>query len=93
LLNNSAIKSAKLVKDAFGHPQIEITFTDAGRDQFAEITRQHIGDRLAIVVDGQVREAPVIRSEISEGVAEISGVFSENEAKALAAKINEAAEK
>jgi preprotein translocase subunit SecD len=41
------------------------------------------------VLDGQLYSAPVIRSEISEGKAQITGNFTEAEAKALATKINE----
>ena len=93
LLDQSALKSAKVVKDALGLPQIDIRFTDAGRKRFAEITRQHLHERLAMVIDGKLLSAPVIQSEIPSGEAIITGNFSEAEANALAAKINAAAGK
>jgi preprotein translocase subunit SecD len=41
-------------------------------------------------LDGHVYSAPVIRSEITGGKAQITGSFTEQEATELAAKINEA---
>jgi preprotein translocase subunit SecD len=45
---------------------------------------------IVIVVDGHLYSAPVIREEISEGKAQITGSFTEEEAQELAAKINDA---
>jgi preprotein translocase subunit SecD len=88
LLDQTALKSAKVEKDNLGQPQIAITFTENGRKRFAEVTRQSVGKRLAIVIDGQLYSAPVIRTEIPGGKAEIVGDFSEQEAQELVAKIN-----
>jgi beta-lactamase regulating signal transducer with metallopeptidase domain len=93
LLDQTALQSAKLIKGPQGDQQIEITFTSAGRKQFAEVTREHLHQRLAIIVEGKLLEAPVIQSEISGGKCQITGSFSEAEAKALAAEINAAAGK
>jgi beta-lactamase regulating signal transducer with metallopeptidase domain len=93
LLDQSAVKSAKEIKDHLGSPQIEIAFTRDGGKQFAEVTREHLHQRLAMVIDGKLWEAPVIQAEISGGMCQVSGSFSEAEAKALSAKINEAAGK
>jgi preprotein translocase subunit SecD len=90
LLDQSAVLFAKSSKNRLGCQEIEITFTDAGRKQFADITRQHIHERLAMVIDGRLLAAPVIQAEITEGKAEITGTFSEVEAKTLTAKINQA---
>jgi beta-lactamase regulating signal transducer with metallopeptidase domain len=93
LLDQTALKSAKLSKDQRGFPEIDLTFTDAGRKQFAEVTRQHLHQRLAIVIDGKLCSAPVIASEISGGKANINGNFSQEEAQTLTAKLNAAAGK
>jgi preprotein translocase subunit SecD len=90
LLDQSAVLSAKSSKNRMGYQEIEITFTDAGRKQFADITRQHIHERLAMVIDGKLLAAPMTQAEITEGKAEITGTFSEVEAKTLTAKINQA---
>ena len=54
------------------------------------LTKENLNKRLAIVLDGHLYSAPVIRSEISEGKAQITGSFTEEEARELAAKINNA---
>ena len=88
LLDRSDVQSAKFNRDGLGDPKIEITFTDKGRERFAEITRRNIDKRLAIVIDGKVCEAPFVRSEMTGATVEISGSFSDQEAQALADKIN-----
>jgi preprotein translocase subunit SecD len=90
LLDQTALKSAKVTTDRrTGNPLIEITFTAEGRKRFAEVTRENVGRRLAIVIEGRLYSAPTIRTEIPGGRAEISGSFSEPEARELAAKITE----
>jgi preprotein translocase subunit SecD len=89
-LDQTAVQSAQLVKGPQGDRQIEITLTAAGRKTFAEVTREHLHQRLAIVIDGKLLTAPNIQSEITGGKCQITGSFSEAEAKALAAEINAA---
>jgi SecD/SecF fusion protein len=66
---------------------IQIVFTADGKKRFAEVTRESVGRRLAIVIDGRLHSAPRIMTAIPGGKAEISGSFSEPEARELAAKI------
>lgn len=91
LLDQSALKSAVVRKDALGHAVINVEFTKAGAEKFADVTRQNVGSRLGIVVDGRLCQAPVIRDPITGGAASISGSFTAAEAQDLAAKINAAA--
>jgi RNA polymerase sigma factor (sigma-70 family) len=91
LMDYTAISSATATTDpSSGASQINVEFSEVGKELFAAITKENINKRLAIVVDGHLYSAPVIRSEISEGKAQITGSFTEEEAKALAAKINDA---
>jgi len=91
LMDQTSLKSAAVITNKFdGSLQIEIKFTARGQQGFAEVTGQNIGDRLAIIIDGQVITAPRINTEISDGIAEITGVFSKQETIELANKINEA---
>jgi preprotein translocase subunit SecD len=91
LLDYTAIRSATVTTNmSSGAPQIDIEFSEVGKELFAAITKENINKRLAIVLDGQLFSAPVIRSEISEGKAQITGSFTEEEARELAAKINDA---
>ncbi len=91
LLEQTAIRSVTARRNASsGAPEIEVEFSDEGKELFAAVTKENINKRLAIVLNGQVYSAPVIRSEISGGKATITGNFTEEEAKELAARISEA---
>ena len=91
LLDERDLQSAKLIVGNQGEPQIEITFTDAGREKFGQVTRALLHQRLAIIVDGQLMSAPNLQSEITSGIGQITGSFSAAEAAALAEKLNAAA--
>lgn len=93
LLDQTAVKSAKPAKDALGRHVVYIDLTYAGAREFAEVTRQNIHKRLAIIINGQLCEVPRIQVEISNGKFAISGSFSKQEAKDLASKINSALSK
>jgi preprotein translocase subunit SecD len=43
---------------------LELNLTEAGKARFSDYTRQNTGTRLALVLDSEVRSAPVIASEI-----------------------------
>jgi RNA polymerase sigma factor (sigma-70 family) len=91
LLDYTAIRSATVTRsESSGAPEISIEFSDVGKELFADITRENLNKRLAIVLNGHLYSAPVIRSEIPGGKALITGSFTEAEASELAAKINDA---
>ena len=90
LLDQTAIKSARVRMDSFGQPIIDINFTDAGAKRFAEVTQQNVHKRLAIVIDGQLCEAAIIAEPILGGRVSIAGSFSKQEAADLVQKINAA---
>jgi preprotein translocase subunit SecD len=71
-----------------GEPIVALTFNSEGRDLFAKITREHKGEVLAIFLDGAVISSPVIRDEITDGKAIISGGFTADEAKSLVRDLN-----
>lgn len=91
LMDYTAIQAATATKDAStGALRIDVEFSEVGKELFAAVTRENLNQRLAIVLDGQLYAAPVIRGEISQGKAQITGNFTEEEATELAAKINAA---
>jgi SecD/SecF fusion protein len=55
-----------------------------GTKRFADISTRHVGDPFAIVLDGKVISAPVIREPILGGQGQISGNFSVQQANDLA---------
>jgi SecD/SecF fusion protein len=56
-----------------------------GAKQFGDITSAHVGEPFAILLDGTVLSAPVIREPITGGSGQISGDFTAEEASSLAA--------
>lgn len=63
---------AKVVPTAMGEPQIVVTFTPDAGARFEAYTAAHVGERLAIVLDGVVLMAPLIREKIAGGTIAIS---------------------
>ena len=70
--------------DEFGNPVVSISYDSRGTRKFADLTRENVGKRMAIVLDGEVYSAPVLREPILGGSAQISGSFSVTEANDLA---------
>lgn len=68
----------------FGEPYVSLALNSKGSELFYAITQSNVGKRLAIVLDGKVQSAPVIREPIPSGQAQISGSFSVQEANDLA---------
>jgi preprotein translocase subunit SecD len=65
-------------------PVVSFRFDTAGAKRFADTTQQHVREYLAIVLDGKVISAPVIREPILGGNGIISGSFTTESAKDLA---------
>ena len=55
-----------------GEPYVSVEFNPAGARVFSELTEANVGKRLAIVLDGNVHSAPVMRERIFPGQAQIS---------------------
>ncbi|MFO0997472.1 MAG: protein translocase subunit SecD [Alphaproteobacteria bacterium] len=65
-------------------PVVSFRFDGAGAKKFGDATQQHTNEHLAIVLDGKVISAPVIREPILGGSGVISGSFTTQSAKDLA---------
>jgi SecD/SecF fusion protein len=66
-------------------PVVNFRFDRAGAREFAAITQANVGRPFAIVLDGKVLSAPVIREPIIGGSGQISGSFTVQEAGTLSA--------
>ena len=66
--------------------QWRVTFetTSDGSKQLAALSQKYIGKQVAIELDGEVVSAPQFNEAITQGEGEISGSFTESEAKDLA---------
>ncbi len=63
---------------------VSLTFNARGAKVFERVTEENIKKRLAIVLDGKCYSAPVIQDKIPGGKAQITGSFTQEEARDLA---------
>ena len=66
-------------------PIVSFRLNSIGASEFAAITQANVGEPFAIVLDGKVLSAPVIREPITGGSGQISGHFTVTQASDLAA--------
>jgi SecD/SecF fusion protein len=67
-----------------GQPVVDFRLDNVGARQFADITRQYVNHRFAIVLDKQVITDPVIQGVIPGGSGFITGSFTPQTANNLA---------
>lgn len=67
-----------------GEPVVNFRFNGAGARKFASATSANVGTPFAVVLDGEVITAPVIREPILGGSGQISGNFTTDGAQRLA---------
>ncbi|MFC1566953.1 protein translocase subunit SecD, partial [bacterium] len=84
-INGSYLTNAEVkVGGDYGAPYVALDFNKEGGEVFADVTERNIDRKLAIILDGVVQSAPVIRSRIPDGHAIIEGNFTPEDAKNLA---------
>jgi preprotein translocase subunit SecD len=85
IIEGSEIRSADAVSRSGmeGDYQISFNLKPAGAQKFGEWTARNIGNNLAIVLNGEVKSAPVIRSQITDS-GQIEGRFTRQTAEDLA---------
>lgn len=84
VLTGDLISNAAPAADQYNKPLVSLSFNRRGADLFEKLTGANVNKRLAIVLDGRVQSAPVIRARIAGGNASIEGNFTLNEATDLA---------
>jgi preprotein translocase subunit SecD len=84
LLTGDLIRTAEVRISDSGEPYVSIEFDSVGARVFGDVTEQNVGRNLAIILDGNVHSAPVIRERIPSGQAQITGGFTADEARDLA---------
>jgi len=84
-LSGTEISDARVSIDSrFNEYAVTLKFNSKGARRFDQLTKNHVGDRFAIILEGVVNSAPVIRERISGGSAQITGNFTPAEAHDLA---------
>ncbi|MBI5930964.1 MAG: protein translocase subunit SecD [Chloroflexi bacterium] len=87
VMTGSGLKDAAAVAGNFGQWTISFTLNDEGDQTFGDFTSAHVGDRLAIVLDGVVISAPSINQAITTGSGQITGSFTRERARVLATQL------
>ncbi len=89
VLDAADVASATTQKDPItGDNSVRVTLTEKGKERFAKLTEQSIGKRLAVIVDGKIMIAPVIRERIAGGSLVVTGNLTSKDAEELAEKFN-----
>ena len=83
VITGKDLKTAYVGVDQFGQPAVNFELKSEAAEKFEKFTEENIGERLAIILDGKVVSAPVIRSKISDR-GQITGNFTAQEARDLA---------
>jgi SecD/SecF fusion protein len=83
-LAGDIIENAMAVRGNLGEPLINFRLNSDGAKRFGEVTKNNIGQRLAIVLDGDLYSAPVIQSAIETGSGQITGHYTVEQAQQLA---------
>ena len=74
-----------------GSPVIDLKFDDEGTKLFADITKRNVGKPVAIFLDDELIQDPIIQQEIPNGQAQITGNYTVAEATAQVKRLNEGA--
>jgi preprotein translocase subunit SecD len=77
------LRNARPGRDEYNKWETDFSLTKQGAARFARFTEANIGNRLAIILDGQVRSAPTVQSRIEDS-GRITGAGTQQEASDLA---------
>jgi preprotein translocase subunit SecD len=81
-LTEDDVTQASVGVDLQGGPCIDIVFTKKGAEKMAKLSEAQIDKPLAVLVDGKVISAPIVKSKFSDR-ASITGFFTKPEAEQL----------
>ncbi|WP_447252319.1 SecDF P1 head subdomain-containing protein [Mesorhizobium sp. ORM8.1] len=91
LVENRVLVSGNHVLDANAthnavndEPVVSFRFDSRGAERFEWATRQYVGKPFAVILDDQVISAPIIRETVKGGTGQISGNFTDLEARTIA---------
>lgn len=90
VMTGAGLQAAAAQLDRSGKWLIQFELNEDGSKVFGPYTSSHIGQPMAIVLDGVVLSAPVIQAELTTGGV-ITGNFSQEEAQTLALQLRSGA--
>ena len=87
-LSGEDLKRAEVATDNVGNWIISLQFNLQGAEKFAKLTREFLNYPIAIYFNGQNISQPTVQSEITGGMAQITGQFTLDEAKKVVDFLN-----
>ena len=84
---NADIASASVAVDRSLNPAIDVVFTKEGAKKMEVLSEKHKDKPLAIMVDGKVISAPIVREKFTSR-AQITGKFTQKEVENIVKAIN-----
>jgi len=91
VVHSQAVMTGEMIADARmsfdqnnNQPYVSFTLTPRGAKLFERVTEENLKKRMAIILDGKANSAPVIQSKIPGGRGQITGRYTESEARDLA---------
>lgn len=82
IVTTADVADARVTDAGGGRFSVIVRFTEQGSSRMAAATGKHIGRRVAIVLDGVVLAAPVVKSPIADS-AVLTGDFTRAQAEAI----------
>lgn len=80
MITGEMLTNASAGFDQNGQPVVNFRLDARGADRFCRVSRDNVGKPFAVVLDGEIVTAPVLREPICGGRGQISGGFSVEEA-------------
>jgi len=88
-LTGRYVKGAQIdFNSTTGAPQVNIQFNDDGAKIFEKLTARNVNKPLAIFLDNNLIEMPIVQERISGGRAQITGKFTVDEARKMVERFN-----
>jgi preprotein translocase subunit SecD len=83
-LTKSDVAGASAQADNAQNPAVAIRLTKDGSKKIAQLTERHLNKPLAIILNGKVVSAPIVRDKITGEKMILSGKFTKEEAEQIA---------
>lgn len=89
IINAEEVERAELENDPITNDMIvNIVFSDSAREKFHHYTKEHIGEPIALMIEGMILTIPTIQAPIENGLMQIHGLWYEDAVR-LARSINQ----
>lgn len=88
IVTGDDLKSTAPTFDQDGNIVVAFNFNNKGARAFGRVTTENTGERFAVVLDGEIITAPVMRVPILDGRGVIEGGFTQESAKDLSDLLN-----